>query len=220
MKTVLYIVIGILLGLLLAGAIWVAARAPEGESVQLRPAPTSEPIQVHVAGAVVRPGVYDLPEDSRVQDAVEAAGGFVVEADKNGLNLAARVEDAQRLDVPYVADYIPEAEQGFAVITEGTPSTLAGEELVDINNASLEELDKLPGIGPTTAQKIIDYREKNGPFARIEDIVNVSGIGSATYEEIKDMITVNAAGDSPFAPGPFELPAVTEAPTPSDPFAP
>ncbi len=190
MKTVLYIFIGILLGLLLAGGIWIAARAPEGESVQLRPAPTPEPIQVHVAGAVVRSGVYDLPDDSRVIDAVEAAGGFVAEADKNGLNLAAFLEDGERLDVPYVAGYIPDEEEGFAVVTEGTPSPLAGEDLVDINTATLNELDKLPGIGPTTAQKIIDHREDNGPFARIEDIVNVSGIGSATYEEIKDLITV------------------------------
>jgi competence protein ComEA len=211
MKNVLYIVLGVLLGLLLAGGIWVAARAPEGESVQLRPAPTPEPIQVHVAGAVVRPGVYDLPEDSRVLDAIEAAGGFVVEADKNAINLAEVLEDAQRLDVPFVAGYVPDDEEGFVVITEGTPSSLAGEELIDINNASLEELDKLPGIGPTTAQNIIDYREENGPFARIEDIVNVSGIGSATYEDIKDLITVNEG-----------LPAGLEAPVEPtfDPFAP
>jgi competence protein ComEA len=196
MKTVLYIFIGILLGLLLAGGIWLSARAPEGESVELRPAPTPEPIQVHVAGAVVRPGIYDLPEESRVIDAVEAAGGFVAEADKNGVNLAARLEDAQRLDVPFVAGFIPEEEQGFVVISEGTPSPLSGEELVDINNASLEELEKLPGIGPTTAQKIIDYRELFGPFLRIEDIVNVSGIGPATFDEIKDLITVGDQSDS------------------------
>ena len=190
MKTVLYILVGILLGLLLAGGVWLAARAPQGESVELRPAPTPEPIQVHVAGAVVRPGLYDLPEDSRVMDAVEAAGGFVAEADKNGINLAARVEDAERLDLPYVAGFIPDEEQGFVVVSEGTPSPLAGEELVDINNASIEELDKLPGIGPTTAQKIIDYRELFGPFGRIEDILNVSGIGAATFEDIGGLITV------------------------------
>ena len=199
MKTALYIFVGILLGLLVAGGIWVSARAPEGESVELRPAPTPVPIQVHVAGAVVRPGLYDLPEDSRVMDAVEAAGGFVAEADKNGINLAERLEDAQRLDVPYVAGFIPDEEEGFVVITEGTPSPLAGEELVDINNASVEELDKLPGIGPTTAQKIIDYRDLFGPFAEIEDIVNVSGIGPATFDEIKDLITV---GDQELPPVP------------------
>ena len=190
MKTILYIFIGILLGLLLAGGLLVATRAPEGQSVQLRPAPTPEPIQVHVAGAVVRPGVYDMQEDSRVQDVVEAAGGFVAEADKNALNLAARVEDGARLDIPYVAGYVPEETEGFVVVSEGTSSPQTEVELVDINSAQLDELDKLPGIGPTTAQKIIDYRDENGPFARIEDIVNVPGIGATTYESLKDLITV------------------------------
>ena len=190
MKTVLNIVIGILVGLFLAGGIWVVARAPRGESVLLRPAPTPEPLRVHVAGAVVRPGVYELDESSRVEDAVNAAGGFVIEADKNALNLAAHLEDGERLDIPFVAGFIPEEAEGFVVITEGTPSPLAGEELVDINTASLQELDNLPGIGPTIAQRIIDYRTSNGPFATIDDIVNVPGIGSATFAEIQDLITV------------------------------
>ncbi|MFZ5821916.1 MAG: helix-hairpin-helix domain-containing protein [Chloroflexota bacterium] len=189
MKSVLQIVIGILVGLLVAGGVWLAARGPQGQGVELRPAPTPEPIQVHVAGAVVRPGVYDLPEDGRVQDAVEAAGGFVAEADKNALNLAARLDDGERLDIPYVAGFIPDEESGFVVVSEGTPSSLFGD-LLNINTASLEELDELPGIGPTTAQRIVDYREAFGPFASIEDIVNVSGIGQATYNEIKDLITV------------------------------
>lgn len=190
MKTILNILIGVLLGLLMAGGVWLAARAPQGESVELRPAPTREPFQVHVTGAVVRPGLYDLPVGSRVMDAVEAAGGFVAEADKSGLNLAARLEDAQKLDVPFVSGFVPEADQGFVVISEGTPSPLAGSDLVNINTASLEELDTLPGIGPTIAQRIIEYREAIGPFMTIEDIVNVSGIGQATYEDIKDLITV------------------------------
>jgi len=189
MKSVFQIVIGILVGLLVAGGVYLAARAPQGESVTLRPAPTPEPIQVHIAGAVVRPGVYDLPEDGRVQDAVQAAGGFVAEADKNALNLAARVEDGERLDIPYVAGFIPEEESGFVVVSEGTPSSLFGD-LVNINTASVEELDELPSIGPTIAQRIVEYREAFGPFASIEDIVNVSGIGQATYNEIKDQITV------------------------------
>lgn len=190
MKTVVYIVIGILVGLLLAGGIYASTRAPQGESIELRPAPTPEPLRVHVAGAVVRPGVYDLEDGSRVDDAVEAAGGFVAEADKNALNLAAFLEDGERLDIPYVAGFVPEEDQGFVVVTEGTPSPLAGEELININTASIEELDKLPGIGQTTAVRIIDYRTANGPFATIEDIVNVSGIGPATFDEIKDLITV------------------------------
>ena len=190
MKPVMYVLIGVLAGLLLAGGIWVGARAPQGENVELRPAPTPEPLRVHVAGAVVRPGVYALSEDSRVTDAVEAAGGFVAEADKNALNLAARLDDGERLDIPYVAGFVAADTQGFVVVTEGTPSPLAGADLVNINTASAEELDKLPGIGLTTAQRIIAYRTDNGPFAAIEDIINVSGIGTATYDEIKDLITV------------------------------
>jgi competence protein ComEA len=190
MKTVVYIIIGILVGLLLAGGIYASTRTPQGTSVELRPAPTPEPIRVHVAGAVVRPGVYDLDKDSRVDDAVEAAGGFVAEADKNAINLAAYLEDGERLDIPFVAGFVPAEAQGFVVVTEGTPSPLAGEDLVNINTASIEELDKLPGIGQTTAVRILDYRTANGPFASIQDIVNVPGVGPATYEEIKDLITV------------------------------
>jgi len=190
MKTILNIVIGILVGLFLAGGIWVATRAPKGQSVELRPAPTAEPLRVHVAGAVVRPGVYELGENSRVEDAVEAAGGFVVEADKNALNLAAHLEDGERLDIPYVAGFIPEESEGFVVITEGTPSPLAGDDLVDINTASWEELDKLPGIGETIAKRIVDYRTENGPFATIEDLDNVLGVGESIMNAVRDLITV------------------------------
>ncbi len=102
-----------------------------------------------------------------------------------------------------MAGYVPDEEQGFVVISDGTPSPLAGEELVDINTASPEELDKLPGIGPTTAQNIIEYREVFGPFARIEDIVNVSGIGSATFEAIEDLITVGDEDAPDNLSGPF-----------------
>ena len=188
MKSILNVLIGVLAGMLLAGGITLVVRAPQGESVELRPAPTEEPLQVHVSGAVVRPGVYDLPVGARVLDAVEAAGGFVAEADKNAINLAARVEDAEKLDIPFVAGFEPPEEQGFTVVSEGTPSSV--EDLVDINTASQAELEELPGIGPSLAGRIIEYRDENGPFARIEDIVNVSGIGSATYEDIKDLITV------------------------------
>ena len=98
MKSILHTLIGILLGLLLAGGVWLAARAPQGEKVVFSSPPTPVSIQVNVAGAVVHPGVYNLDENSRVADAVGAAGGFVAEADKNSLNLAARVENAQTSD--------------------------------------------------------------------------------------------------------------------------
>lgn len=176
---------GILFGLFVAALIWVVARNPSGESITLRPVPTDTPIVVHITGAVPRPGVYAMPEGARVQDAISAAGGFLAEADKTGINLARVLEDGEQLDIPYV--------EGASIVVP-TPGVevidTSNTELININTASQAELETLPGIGPTTAQKIIAYREENGPFINIEDIINVSGIGPGTYERIKDLITV------------------------------
>jgi competence protein ComEA len=183
-KSILYMASGILLGLFLAALVWVVARNPSGEAVTLRPVPTDKPIVVHITGAVPRPGVYALPQGARVQDGISAAGGFLAEADKTTINLAQLLDDGEKLDVPYI-------EGGSPVITTPVPEVVTSTtELININTASAAELDSLPGIGPTTAQKIIDYRTQNGPFLNAEDIVNVSGIGPGTYERIKNLITV------------------------------
>jgi competence protein ComEA len=185
-KSVLYMISGILFGLFVAALVWVVARNPSGEAVTLRPPPTEKPIVVHITGAVPRPGVYALPEGARVQDVISAAGGFLADADKATINLARPLEDGEMLDVPYGAGFspvIPTAEEPVQQIQ-------ATNDLININTASSIELESLPGIGPTTAQKIIDYREANGPFLSTEDIINVSGIGPGTYERIKDLITV------------------------------
>ncbi len=175
---------GILLGLFLAALVWVVARNPSGEAVTLRPVPTEKPIVVHITGAVPRPGVYALPQGARIQDGISAAGGFLAEADKTNINLAQLLDDGEKLDVPYM-------EGGSPVITTPVPEVVTSTtELININTASAAELDTLPGIGPTTAQKIIDYRTQNGPFVNTEDIINVSGIGPGTYERIKTLITV------------------------------
>jgi len=173
-----------LFGLFVAALIWVVARNPSGEAVVLRPAPTEKPVVVHITGAVPRPGVYALPKNARVQDAISAAGGFLAEAEKSQINLAALLEDGQKLDIPYISGAIPVV--GTPVPEVATSTT----ELVNLNTASSAELETLPGIGPTTAQKIIEYREQNGPFVNTEDIINVSGIGPGTYERIKGLITV------------------------------
>jgi competence protein ComEA len=186
LKSILNLVAGILFGLFVAAIIWVVSRNPSGEAVTLRPVPTEKPIVVHITGAVPRPGVYALPEGARVQDVISAAGGFLAEADKETINLARILEDGEMLDIPYVAGYspvIPTPVQN--IITPGSET-----ELININTASSFELESLPAIGPATAQKIIEYREKNGPFVSIEDIINVSGIGPGNYERIKDLITV------------------------------
>jgi competence protein ComEA len=184
LKSILYLASGILFGLFLAALVWVVARNPSGEAVVLRPAPTEKPVIVYITGAVPRPGVYALPKGARVQDAISASGGFLAEAEKSQINLAALVEDGEKLDIPYLEGALP-------VLGTPVPEVVTSTtELININTASLAELDSLPGIGPTTAQKIIDYRQQNGPFLNAEDIINVSGIGPGTYERIKDLITV------------------------------
>jgi len=188
MKTIGLVVAGVLIGLLSAGLIWLAASPPRGEAVTLEPLPTVAPLVVQVQGEVLRPGVYNLPPGSRVQDAIQAASGFTLRADRDGINLAALVVDGQQITIPVVG-----AERVIGEAAAGTPgaeTTLLPGELVNINTADLAELETLPGIGPTIAQRIIDYRDVNGPFDFIEDIMNVTGIGQVTFDNIQDLITV------------------------------
>ena len=175
---------GILLGLFLAALVWIVARNPTGEGVVLRPVPTASPIVVHISGAVPRPGVYALPKGARVQEAISAAGGFLAEADKANINLAALIEDGEKLDIPYIEGASP------VLATPEEEVVVTTTELININTASQAELESLPAVGPATAQKIIEYREANGPFLSIEDIINVVGVGPGNYERIKDLITV------------------------------
>jgi competence protein ComEA len=184
LRSILYLASGILFGLFLAALVWVVARNPTGEAVILRPAPTEKPVIVYITGAVPRPGVYALPKNARVQDAISAAGGFLAEAEKSQINLAALLEDGAKLEIPFLEGALP------ILATPGPTVVAVTTELININIASLEELDTLPGIGPSLAQRIIDYREQNGPFISTEDIINVPGIGAGNYERFKDMITV------------------------------
>jgi competence protein ComEA len=186
LKSILNVVSGILFGLFVAALVWVVSRNPSGEAVTLRPVPTDRPIVVHITGAVPRPGVYALPEGARVQDVISAAGGFLAEADKEFINLAQVLEDGERLDIPYAEGFSP-------VISTPIPELIlpgSDSDLININTAAAFELESLPGIGPTLAQRIIDHRDQNGPFLSTEDIINVSGVGPGTYERIKDLITV------------------------------
>ncbi|MCQ3936535.1 MAG: hypothetical protein DPW18_05740 [Chloroflexi bacterium] len=192
MKNVLYVLIGVMAGFALAGLLLFISRAPAGDPIVLQPAPTKAPIAVHVIGAVPRPGLYEFAEGARVQDAIDAAGGLLSSANVDSINLAALLEDGQQLNIPYKAGQEPSEETAVPLELPGPPATEAPEnqDLININTALLEELDSLPGIGPTIAQRIIDYREENGPFETIEDIMNVSGIGPSTFDQIKDLITV------------------------------
>lgn len=195
MKNVLYSLAGVMAGFALAGLLFFISRLPSGEPIALQPAPTKEPIAVHVIGAVPRPGLYEFAEGARVQDAIAAAGGLLASANVDVINLAAPLEDGQQLDIPYKSGEEPQVsdeEENELVLPGATeePDVQGSEDLININTASLEELDSLPGIGPSIAQRIIDYREENGPFQVIDDIMNVSGVGPSTFDQIKDLITV------------------------------
>jgi competence protein ComEA len=170
--------------LVIAGAVVYAGRpTPQPiEIVEPSPSATPPPVQlaVYVSGAVVNPGVYYLPEGSRIEEALQAAGGATAEADMNRINLARRVRDEEQV-------YVPEVGEESPPVPSGGPSEGG---LIDINTAGATELETLPGIGPTLAQRIIDYREAHGPFAAIEDLMAVHGIGEGLFNEVRDLITV------------------------------
>ena len=179
MKTWWAIALTAVVSLLAAGVLLLVSRQPRGEGVRLVPPPSPQPLVVHVSGAVVNPGLYQLPHGSRILDAIQAAGGLLPEADEEALNLAALLKDGQRVLVPTHA-------QAQAT----TSSNSASGALIDINSASQEALESLPGIGPVLAQRIDEYRESNGPFATIEDLLKVEGVGADTFEKLKELVTV------------------------------
>jgi competence protein ComEA len=177
-----FIVVGILLG---AGILLLVTRPPTGNPITLLPAPTAAPITVYVSGNVNQEGLYSLPVGSRVNDAIQAAGGFLNEANTGLINLAKILEDGEQINVPgLITPDIP---------VNPTRMLTPAMGLVNINTASLEQLDTLPNIGPVTAQDIIDYRNKNGLFASIEALMDVPGIGEGKFEAIKDLITVGTS---------------------------
>lgn len=153
-------------------------------------------IAVHITGEVKKAGIVYLPEGSRLVDAIEKAGGETKNADLSQVNLAYQLQDGEKVYIPNkkekVEEYITQGN-GNNVVSEGAKAsnTSKGDNnKVNINTATQNELDSLPGIGPATAQKIIDYRETNGDFNKIEDLQNVKGIGESKFSEIKDKITV------------------------------
>lgn len=165
----------------------------EGESapetaIEEAPAPD---IYVHVAGCVEVPGICKLPQGARIAEAIEAAGGFTAEAACESVNLAREVQDGEQIIVASAA----EAEAGAAGVA-GAPAASSAQGSaqtdgrVNINAATEAELQTISGIGPAKAQKIIAYRESNGPFKTVEDLCNVSGIGAKTLESIRNQISV------------------------------
>ena len=150
-----------------------------------------EKIKIHIAGAVNKEGLYELEEEQRIADAIEIAGGLKNDADLSDINLASKLEDGMKIYIPTVNETTNEninTENTYA--TQNSNTQEKATDKININTASESELDTLPGIGPSTALKIIKYREENGKFKSIEDIKEVSGIGESKYEQIKDLIKI------------------------------
>jgi competence protein ComEA len=174
----------------LVGIILFQVMRPRSQPVLLlTPAPlpspestaTPSPLRVYVSGAVQTPDVVVLPPGSIVKDALLAAGGATSDADLDRINLALAVAEGQHIYVP---------RKGEVDLPVQPPAQRAPTDLkVNINTADTTSLESLPGIGPSLAQRILDYRQAHGPFARIEDIQDVSGIGPATFAKIQDLIT-------------------------------
>lgn len=153
-----------------------------GSSTAASASPTGPPIIVDVTGWVREPGVYEFAQGDRVIDAVERAGGAKPNADVSGLNLAAPLTDGTQVVVP---------KTGAATAgATGTGGSATSGGLININTASAADFESLSGIGEVLAAAIVDYRTENGPFAAVDDLEDVSGIGPATLEEIRDQITV------------------------------
>ena len=143
-------------------------------------------ITVDVKGAVKSPGIYDLPVGSRVNDAVQKAGGLTEQADSKSLNLAQKVSDEALVYVPTKGEESASQQAG-----SGAPSSTSKEKKVNLNKASLEELKQVKGLGGKRAQDIIDHREANGKFKSVDELKKVSGIGAKTIEKLKDYVTVD-----------------------------
>jgi competence protein ComEA len=142
-------------------------------------------VVVHVAGAVRDPGVYRLPAQARVDDAVARAGGATRRADLGGLNLAAKLQDGRQVLVPER----PRRGDGGAVAAAPPAGPAEGQPL-NLNTATLEQLDTLSGIGPTTAQKILDFREEKGGFGSIEELGEIPGIGEKRLASLREEVTL------------------------------
>jgi competence protein ComEA len=180
--------------LLIAGSFYgswqknTSSEAVSGGRQQDNPRPAGGEIVVYLSGAVHRPGLYKLKPGSRVVDAIEAAGGLAAVADSHRVNLAQSVKDGMHI---YVPSTIPSAPAwGNPPASSAAAAVSQTSDRISINTAEKGELEKLPGIGPALAERIIDYRQTNGPFHETAELKKINGIGDAKFKRIKDKITL------------------------------
>lgn len=191
----LWLVAGLLLGFIILGAVIGITRLNRPAAIFISPpppistpSPTETPgnLTVFISGEVNNPGVLKLTQGTIVKDAIESASGYSPDADQDLVNLAHGLSDGLHIHVPAIGD-----NSDVAIFSISPGQSTGANRKININTAELEELDTLPRIGPVTANKIIEYRELFGPFTTIESIMEVSGIGPGTYDDIKDLISVD-----------------------------
>lgn len=191
-----YLAMLFLFAVVLMGTIYFLRRPEPAPLVTIvtatpRPSATVALLIVDVRGAVNKPGVYTLTVGSRMQDALVAAGDVLSNADTRALNLARKLNDGEQIYVPLVGEAtIAPPTAASKSSAARTPTAKASTGKINVNTATLEELDTLPGIGPAIAQRIIDYRTQNGDFKKIDDLKNVRGIGDVLFDQIKDLVTL------------------------------
>jgi competence protein ComEA len=172
-ETAIILFIGILIGFTIGGFLWILVRQPQGTPLVLATRSRENIITIYISGNVESPGVYELPVGSRINDAIEAAGGILADSNIDLLNLAQVLSDSDHVYIPAAA-----AVRNLEI------------SQININYGTQEQLETLAGIGSTLAQQIIEYRTENGLFTTIEEIQKVPGIGPSTFEKIKNHITV------------------------------
>jgi competence protein ComEA len=183
----------LLLSLILNGALVLILHGPIRTTLQITPStpsPTPSRVRVYVSGAVVAPDVYELPLGALVRDALLAAGGGTADAELSQINLAQEVKDQSQVNVPARRQVMPALPTSPASAPSSPAASDGSSGPIDLNTADLAELQTLPGVGPTLAQRIVDFRTQNGPFASVEGLREVKGIGPATFEKLKDYVRV------------------------------
>ncbi len=202
----IFIIVAIIVGLGIMYFIYNKIGTPSSEieedilvqnnSAESNNVSTEEEIIVHITGAVKQPGIVRLEEGSRMEDAIEKAGGLTEDADISNVNLAYVLEDGIKIKIPSNLDIEGEEEEVIIDdigenISQETDTTIStSENQININKATETELETLPGIGAELASRIVEYRNQNGKFSSSEDIKNVSGIGDSKFEKLKDLICV------------------------------
>lgn len=196
MNRLLRVALSAALGVVITVTMVLAFVRDDGSPIVLTPARSDATIAVHIAGAVATPGLVLVPSGARLADVLAAAGGLRTDADVGGLNVAARVADAQRIIIPAISALpaTPPISPSSVAQAAGAPSPRSSSSSggrINLNTADAALLETLPGIGPVLAQRIIDHREQMGPFESVDDLEAINGISARLVDELRPLVTVD-----------------------------